>query len=238
MSVTAVVLAAATEAPPPMALALEDYVPVALSVLALVLVASWVAARRGVTRSDAALVGVVLVAVGGLSKATWKLVYATGPDITWMDELLFPFLATGFTILAQVVARVDDPDGDNRALAAGGLAGGIGLVAWVVSGFETAETWWLIVMVMASTALVLLLIVQARRAGERRGVVLFAVHLVLTFTLAGLARVGEQSWALQWVEQLSNTLSQGLLALGVWWLWQTARRTAPVHSLTDVIATT
>lgn len=220
------------EPPPPLALALEDYLPVILSVIALLLVARWVAERRGLPQVPVALAGVALVAVGGFAKATWKLVYATGPDVTWMDELLFPLLATGFTILAQVVARVDDRDSDRRPLVAASLTAGIGLAAWAFVGFETAETWWLLVMVLASTTLVALLVRQARRAGESRSVMLFVIHLILTFGLAGLARLDEQSWALQWVEQISNTASQGMLALGVWWLWKAARRTEAGVSLT------
>ena len=106
-----------------------------------------------------------------------------------------------------------------------------GVVLWVAVSFDAAETLWLATMVVASTTLVVLLVGASRDLGERRAVVAYVVHLVLTFGLAGLARVPEQTWTLQWVEQLSNTVSQGLFLLASKGVFEAA--TAPPARFRD-----
>jgi hypothetical protein len=85
---------------PTVALALWDFVPVVLAGLGLVLLSRHIAAERP-TWGRTAFRGAVLVTLGGLAKAGWKLEYAiTGDDIAWLEEALFWLLAPGFAFVA------------------------------------------------------------------------------------------------------------------------------------------
>ena len=81
-------------------LAVFDAVPVVFSVLAYLTVARLLGTVSP-QRARLARWGVLLVGTGGAAKVVWKIVIAaTATDITWMDDLLFPFLAPGLLLLA------------------------------------------------------------------------------------------------------------------------------------------
>ena len=71
---------------PSLALALEDFVPVVLTAIGLLLIV------RMIDRVDRgagawAALGAILVVAGGLSRATWKLVMAAGgPDLVLLSS--------------------------------------------------------------------------------------------------------------------------------------------------------
>jgi hypothetical protein len=80
-------------------LALFDVIPVVLSVVGCLFLARLSARALPSVRSTA-LAGVVLIGIGGGSKALWKIILTTlDTDVTWMEQMLFPFLSTGFILL-------------------------------------------------------------------------------------------------------------------------------------------
>lgn len=200
-------------------LAVFDLVPVVLSVLAYALVVTMIRGNRGAT--TAAALGVVLIAVGGLGKAVWKVVVAASDtDVTWLDDLLFPALSVGFLLLWGALAG-RTRRGVVAATTLGGLAVGLALAV----GYETAEVVLLAGMVVGSVGVTVHLIGRARTDGDRTAALLLAASLVVTFALAGLARA-EQTAALQWVEEGSNALGQ-LLLLGAVIRLKTGQRDIP-----------
>ena len=76
---------ATAEGPPPLALALEDFVPVVLSFVGLVYVARWLKSQCTGATYGLALLSALLIGLGGFAKATWKLLYALGPEVSWLD---------------------------------------------------------------------------------------------------------------------------------------------------------
>jgi hypothetical protein len=198
----------------PLALALEDFVPVLLSLAGLLLVARWCAAAG---RGRLALAGALLVGAGGLSKATWKLLVAGWRvDVGWLDELLFPLLAVGFVLLAGAVLQARRRHGSPLP---GVLAALVALAATALAftgGWEPARLLLLVTAVVASTVLSVLLVRIALAGGDGAAAALFALNLTVTYVLAGLARVPDQTVALQWVEQGLNTVSQGAFAVAAW----------------------
>jgi hypothetical protein len=55
-----------------------------------------------------ATVGALSVVAGGVAKATWKLILALdGPEVAWLDAMLFPLLLIGFTCLAIAMWQVE-----------------------------------------------------------------------------------------------------------------------------------
>jgi hypothetical protein len=92
---------------------------------------------------------------------------------------------------------------------------------------------WLFTATSGSVVTSLLLARWARGIGRPGLGWLFIVSMVVTLLLNGLARAEAQSEALQWAEQLLNTLNQGAFLLGAF-LLERATRLVPVGSGTSL----
>ncbi|MFG2867508.1 hypothetical protein [Streptomyces sp. NPDC048338] len=214
----------------PLALAVEDFVPVVLTGLGAALLTGPLrrhSARTGLTGT----VGTALILLGGLSKAVWKLVVALdGPDLQVLNKALFPCLSAGFLLLAHALltlpaARGPEPAGGRLTPPLWGFA-----AAWTATGVVglllTSTAPHLVLTIVAVTVCAVRLILLAR--SDRDAVAAAAGGLWLTgmYVLGPLAARPDQSVALQWVEQSANTLTQGALVLLAWRLAR-LRRTAP-----------
>ncbi|MCF2531542.1 hypothetical protein [Yinghuangia soli] len=214
----------------PLALALEDFVPVALTGTGLALlvghlarVRSGAAARRWLPGAGAAL-----VVLGGSAKAVWKLIVAAdGPDLVWLESLLFPCLGTGFALVGLALYEMRrESAGVPPARYTPWAVFGLCVLAITAAALVRATWPVLLLTVAASTATAVMLVLRAKRDGDTTAACLFAGWLAGMLILGPLAGRADQTVALQWVEQLCNTATQGLFALGAWRL---ARRTAPVN---------
>jgi hypothetical protein len=177
-----------------------------------------------------AYLGFALVSIGGLLKATWKLLMATSDGLTnivWMDKGMFLWMAPGFLLLAFAVWYTSEimmgRKRTKRIWLAPGLMLALVAVALFFTGFPDPEinTWRFIllgVMTLSNIVLVLLLIMKARHFGMTGTALLFLLNIVLVFVLNGMARIPEQTISLQWTEQLLNTTAQGAFLLGAWLL--------------------
>ncbi len=193
-----------------MLLAIEDFVPVLLSAAGLWLISRWVGSTD--TRLGGwAIAGTALVALGGLSKATHKLLLATtNTDVTLLDAALFPLLAAGFAVVAASVWSAAQP---RRPVLASLLAAP---VVWVI-GFAaygaTGRGAFIGLATVGSVTLSVLLIRRARRLDLRLASWLFVVALALTIVLGGMAPTLGDAIEFQWLEQGTNTLNQALFWL-------------------------
>lgn len=195
-------------------LALFDVIPVVLSVIGCVLLAR-LSGRALPSVRTTALVGVVLIAIGGGSKALWKIILTTlDTDVTWMEQMLFPFLATGFMVLlwslwSAIAGRrlVRWPFVAIVLLAFAGT---------VASGKSTA------LLAVAAGAALMTSGVAIRWAVRERlpaPVVLYAVGMGFSIVLAYLAGPKiEQTLTMQWIEETTNVIGQGCFLLASWLL--------------------
>ncbi len=191
-------------------LAVFDAVPVVLAAVAYL----WAARRltSGATARRAALVGAVLVTAGGAAKVAWKItIAATGRDVTWLDDLLFPLLAPGLLALAGALS----PRASTRRAVFGAAVVTVLALALTVAGGPDVATVLLLVVMTAATVWVAVALTRAARerdVGAAVPLVWFTV--AVAFLLAGLARL-EQTIALQWVEETTNAAAQGALLLAI-----------------------
>ena len=90
-----------------LALALEDFVPVLLAGAGTVVLGRPPGACCPPVRVPALLAG-ALVTLGGLAKATWKLLVAAEPcrNYPFLENMLFPCLAFGFAGIACALVGV------------------------------------------------------------------------------------------------------------------------------------
>jgi len=206
-------------------MALQDYMPVALSGAGLFVLARMLA-RMDAASGTMAYLGAGLVTLGGLCKATWKLLMALSSgqnDIVALDDALFWFLAPGFIFFACALWYGQRKTWGPRRRANIWILPGILVVltgaAALYTGLqmhdptrEGRQIWFFILLGMTTIMNFMaggLAIWQARKQQMGWVAGLFALNLVSIIILQGLARVAIQSVALQWVEQLTNTVAQG-----------------------------
>lgn len=211
-------------------LALFDFLPVLLSGLGSALLVRYSAARMPALERWGWL-GVALAVAGGLCKATWKLVLAaTGNNLERLEQLLFPLLAAGFTLLAWVLMSVllekRAPRWPFAAILAAGAVGAV---------LARSMSPLLGVTSLMSLSVVFMAMIVAWRARTLAAVLLFVLNVVGVLALVPLGSDKiEQTEALQWVEESINTIAQGSYALA-WFL--VLRRTRPAAPSTQPTST-
>ncbi|MGW0364670.1 hypothetical protein [Streptomyces sp. NPDC002990] len=204
----------------PLSLAVEDFVPVVLTGVGAALLIGPLRKHGARTAARTAAAGTALVLLGGLSKATWKLLVALdGPDVQGMDKALFPCLSAGFLLLAHAVLTLP-PDG--RGPGAGrrppplwGLAS-LWLAAGAAGLLLGSTVPNMVVAIVAVSVCGVRLILLARSDGDIPAAVAGGLWLSGMYVLGPLAARPEQSVALQWVEQSANTLTQGAFVVLAW----------------------
>lgn len=215
-------------------LALEDFVPVALNAVAL-----WLLARTSLRLDRRAgmyvSASLILLAVGGLTKPTYKLILALSDrasDFAILDDLLFWFLAPGFILLTTGLRAAFAADQQRAsAVGLGGLM--VATVVIVAAGSILAldsDAWFVLLLAVATLANVLAVAVLMRWSSnkqDRWGVAFYAGSLAIVFGLAWAAASLEQTIPVQWGEQLSSTASQALF------LTASVRLTRRVSTPTD-----
>ncbi len=224
-------------------LALQDYMPILFSVIGLYFISRMVRTIHA-QLGAVAIVGSMLIFIGGFLKATWKLIMAlteSQVNIVWFDKGMFLWMAPGFTLVAfslWFMRQVQRGKAPQRVWLGLGVTLVSLIVAILFTGFPdpAVNTWRFIllgVMTIGNVGMVILLIQQARDVNQNRLAALFLVHIMIIFVLSGLARLPDQSIPLQWTEQLLNTFAQGIFAYAAWKLSGLAAST-PVISMTRV----
>ena len=202
-----------------LSLALLDFVPVILSAVAFALIAVWVDGPPALHKP--AWIGATLASLGGLSKATWKLlVVLTGEDIRILDNALFILLTGGFVFLFVGMAfklwnaqKWTWPTAVVLTVAFWGAAYATTL------GPEPSRAWMFVLLgatTLVSTGLSIALIVMALRGKHMMAGLLILISVIGSFYLAYLGRL-EQTVALQWLAEVVNTFSRAAFLMGVIW---------------------
>ena len=195
------------------ALAVEDFVPCVLAGAALVVLALMVRGR--VPKAfPVAILGAVAITVGGVAKATWKLLVASGCwNYPILENLLFPCIAFGFaamswSLLSAVKGRLVLA-WPFAALPVGAAIGAI----WM------GDTWPLLIAAAVGASFFgVTAAVTAFRAGKKSVGWIFVLYTLGTNIMPPLAAQPVQSEAIQWAEQLTNSGIQLCFLLGALWL--------------------
>lgn len=216
----------------PLPLALFNFLPVAVTGVALVLLAR-LAQDADPSLAPLAWTGAALTLLGGLSKASWKLIAAaSGADVAWLGNALFPLMAPGFALLALAawgIARRLWGRAVPRGLPVAGLV--LVLAAFAVAALrqwvlEIPRGWFLPLLVLASLGnlgLSLVLIACAARLRAWWAAGLVALNLAMIFALQPIAMASPKTLALHWLEQSLTALGTAGFALGIWLLGRRPR---------------
>ena len=219
-------------------LALVDFLPVIFSGVGVFLIARMIQ-RFDATSGKVAYLAVMLIVMGGLSKAVWKLtIAATGSDILGLDDMLFVFLGPGFTLFSWSLWNAQQVM-QGKTIAKNVWLRPLGVIALFGIGAISAklaqpdERYWFFILLTLTTfanmAVSVLVIRQSLWQGQRLAAALFIVNLVGVFALNGMARV-DQTIAMQWVEEGLQVFIQLAFAVAAWMMTRKERNSSTVYS--------
>ena len=211
----------------PLVMALQNYMPVVFSAIGLI----WVARMIGAANLSAgrlAFAGVALIVLAGALKATWKLAMAVARlDVPLFSQSLFPLIAPGFTLVAWALFWSKREPGRAVAWWPPVLVSAVALLgAFVLASTRPDRTWVFVligVSTVANVALAALLIHSALRQHNRLAAGLFALNLLITFALSGIAGMPNKPLEVHWTEQIISTVSNAGFAWAAWMLAHSRR---------------
>ena len=206
-------------------LALFDFLPVFVSAFGLYLLADLLSKALPDAR-PLLLAGFALVIAGGLSKASWKLIWVLGQvNIAVLDALLFICMAPGMILLALHAAAAGSrwrggaaavhPGRNSLLLIVPVLAG----AAYLAMSQPQGRAWFFLLLsatALANIGMSLVLIRLSWGWRERLTAAIFLASILLTLSLSGLARIANESAPLQWLAEVINLFATGSFAWAVW----------------------
>jgi hypothetical protein len=216
-----------------LSLALVDFLPVIFTAIGLGYLMQMIRHIQP-ELGRVALVGSVLTVAGGASKATWKLIMALSEgrtNITLLDDSLFILMAPGYVLLTwavwQAVRVVRGKSTMNVWVPPLVMVSVIAATSVFLAISQPESPAWervlLSVMVLATMVTSILLIIFAFRQKMVVAGGLFIVNILGVFILNGLARLPDQTIALQWVEESINVVAWLAFAFAAFQILQYTR---------------
>ncbi|HAV75913.1 MAG TPA: hypothetical protein DCX53_01020 [Anaerolineae bacterium] len=200
-----------------LSLALLDYLPVLFTASGLIAITRMIA-HIDSSQGMVAHIGTILTISGGFFKATWKLFMALSNgslNITWMDDGLFVFMAPGYTLLGWSVWQTVRNVRGKKPFHPWHIPLAMTILMFAISGYllvsrPESPAWervLLSVMVLATIITGIFLIIFSFRQKLYSAGWLFIFNLFCILILNGLARMEDQTIALQWIEEGINAVS-------------------------------
>lgn len=208
-----------------LSLALLDLLPVILSGLGMFLIARLIA-RLDRNCGHLASLGFLLITLGGIFNALWKLIISTTElHSPVLKNSLLILLAPGFVLMAWALWKTfhSGPSG-TPVWVVPVIIIVVGCGAAAISALSKGGQRWFVILLglvtSGNAAVSLLLAWQARRRGLRRVTALFLFNFGLVFLQAGTAWMLHQMVAVSWLEPIINTLAWAAFAYAAWQLEQ------------------
>lgn len=209
--------------------AIFDFVPVLLAAVAMCALARGISARHHAL-APVAWAAALAIPLGGLCKASWKLIVALKQtDVTWLDDLLFVLMAPGFVALAfalfharrawQASVAPDRARYPLDRLLMWLILPAAGIAATVLFSQSRGGFFWLLAVTTVANAALIVHAMGASRWSRLPWHVAgcLAYAFAATLALAGLSRLtpGEHS---AWIQEGVNLSAQLALLAGLWQL--------------------
>lgn len=186
-------------------MALVDYIPVVLFLLAAVLLQRDFYGKMKAGLFAVFCAGTMMIFIAGAFKATWKLLFALNVcDFVALNNSFFPMQSTGFVLAGVALVRFVS------------VSRGVKVGAAAAPAAFTSSMPFVIATVLGTAGICGSLAVLAGRKKRTRTVVLFAVAFVLMLGMGYLSSRDFTQASMNWVAQGVNILAQGTLLLGVW----------------------
>jgi hypothetical protein len=175
-------------------LAILDYLPNLAFLVGGLFLVRIAAMAKSKKCSRMVMAGALLITLGGLLKATWKLLYASGVgDFQAMSQVQFILLAPGFLALAVAVILIARKRAKVSEIPIAAMA------AWKMP--------FLLVMTVCSLGAQGILTYIAFKRGAKLAAVGFIIAFFGVLLMGGLASA-EQTLTMQWIEESINSIGQ------------------------------
>jgi len=210
---------------PSIIMAIQDYVPVFISLFSFLLIAKTVGSFHQKLK-PIALVGLLLCVTGGFLKATEKVLWAiTTEETMWMKYSLFIFNSIGFIFLAAALWFALKPEQDEKISSPWLVPLGLGgaeliLISALAIGIP-GRIWFfttLGIAFLANLAMMIFLFRLARKVQRPKIGYIFVLSFLIVISLVGLAKSPSATQSAEWFKQAMNTLSALSFAIGMWLL--------------------
>ena len=186
----------------PLALAQYDFVPVAFFAIGAFFLARLAGRMCGARCENLAIVGSLLIFLGGFFKAVWKLMYTLEVgDFQLLSESQFVLVAPGFMALLLVVISMARTQRLEYSKALPMMA----IAPWKIP--------FLAVMTLASMGVQGILTHISFRRNQKMAASGFIVAFLCLVGMGAMAS-GEQTVGRQWIEQSVNAIGQLGFMLG------------------------
>ncbi len=208
-------------------MALQDYLPVFISVFSFFLISKTVSVFNPALKW-VALTGLVLCFTGGFLKATEKVIWAlTTEETLWMKYSLFICNSLGFIFLASALWCALGSINKRCKSSVWLLPFSLGTIELVLISYLAIEfpgrQWFfttLGIAFLANFTMIICLILLSRKINQPKFGYIFALSFFLVLTLVGLARSPSETINVEWVKQGVNTISALCFAIGVWLVYK------------------
>ncbi len=221
-----------------LSLALFNFFPVVFTALGMTFLVLWL--HEGCPdNTPFAVVAAVLVVLGGLTKASWKLIFTlSGTDLLWLGNALFPLIGPGFFMLAILtLATLCRQQGRTLTQrpwwpALLFIAMMLVLAAWRTWGLEITRGWFVPMMLLTTlgnlglSALLIALSVRYRRWWLMG---LLIINVLMIFLLQPIAMAEPKTVMLHWIEQTLTAFGTLCFTVAIYCLWQLRCGYTPVR---------
>lgn len=190
-------------------MAIVDFIPVALFFTAALLLLRDLYNKMVKGAYALLAAGSIMVLIGGIYKATWKILYALNVcDFTVLGESLFPLQAPGFVLfglaLIGMFTKYNKEKGKQERLLS------VGTVPLFFSNMP-----FVVLQIVGCSSAQWCLFAIALRMKKKLAAVLFVLAFVFMLGMGYLSSKFDDSSSMHWVAQFVNILSQGALLGGV-----------------------
>ncbi len=194
----------------PLGLALLDFIPNLAFLAGVYYLYNLLILVRLRPASRLMLSGGLLVFFGGLTKASWKLIYTlSAADIAPLREMQFALLAPGFLLMfLSVWSLARSRKGKTAAASTAAMA------LWKIPLM-------IVVTIFSLGSMGILTYLSYQRRAPVAGA-LFSFSALCLLAMSGLSGAA-QTVAMQWVAEITNTLGQLGFALASWMLYRDYR---------------
>ena len=181
---------------------LVDYIPVILFTYGCSIVIRDIKEKMSTPAYVAFVSGTALVAVAGMLKATYKLLYALGiTGFVWMSDQFFANQSIGFLIAGiGILAHVFKKYSKKKKTKAYSFIPTMGLVALMLIGVSAID---------------LSLAYLASKKKKTSAIVCLFVSFILTLMMGYLSSRDFDKAAMNWIAQFTNIFAQGFFCWGI-----------------------
>ena len=182
-------------------MAVIDFIPVVLFFISAVILQRDL--YNKMTKGNYALLaaGSIMVLLGGIYKATWKILYALGIcDFASLNASFFPLQAPGFILVFLALLF---------------MGNGVKTYGVAAPAVYSSNLIFIIGQVIGLGGSQLVLMVKALKMKQKNAAICFVVSFVFMLAMGYLGSKFDNSSSMNWIAQVTNIISEAALLVGV-----------------------